>query len=1003
MSLRKHARGAAITAVTILTAAASVTFGLSSAAMAADDATTYYIDCSAEGDGNGSEASPFTSLDQINAIMLTAGDRALFRRGATCNGEFAPQGGGSQAAPVVIADYGDAATRAVIDADGAENGVLLKNNSFLHLTDLEVVAPGDNIQKRRGVAITGEDGGALKGIRVEGMYIHDVRGTLPAVADPGSVGSFKGKTDTATGGIIVDAEGDKTPTWFEGLQILNNRIEDVDRQGIYFWSNWCQRPMLNRWGNFCDQPWAPSTDVLVAGNELRSIGGDGLVLHNVDGGVVEHNTLDGFNRRSKSNNAGLWTANADNVTFQYNRVMNGLSTYDTQAFDIDHATNDITIRYNFSRDNEGGFLLLCPDNSGTINARVHDNISVNEGARVVQNGCGGPVKDAQIYNNTIYSDSTAQQFWLGSGTNATVDVFNNLIVAEGEGRITYGVPTGVNVHDNLFQGVDIGDAESDNIVTDDAALSDPRSYEPDGYRLLSDSPAIGAGIPRPEEGTTDFFDTPAPGGDAEPVNIGAYQGDGFPAPDSVECTARLRAEGGTVVDGIAAFTLTSTNPCAHDVPGGPVTVSVSPDFEIVGVPGLPEVPSGESAKTEVRIAVPAETASGRYPVAFSQDGVRPVTGVITVPQRYSEIAAEDFDDVIEGDVPVGWTRTDANGSGVADLDGDRSLRIERIESTTNVARWDFGEDESPDRVAFAVRAAQTDSALGVHLLDADGGAVARISLADIGVWSYSDNAYFTDTDESYAADTWYDVVIERSGDRFTVAVDGELLGTGAVGSVKPIAALRVQVPSSARNDGSFAVDDIVLEQESEGGLVPADPKPADTVKTEPVEREAADAGESASEGPSIVPQRPAVVEAGNSAAFEVRGFRANEPVTVTVGESSGTAYTDESGRTVVAVPLGERTVISDAEVRAEQDRLGDGILVGWPSDTDEEQNGGGSSPSGQPTASVGADDGAPAATVSFGSDELAETGQELPWAPVGAAVILLALAAGLMVRRRRLH
>lgn len=82
----------------------------------------------------------------------------------------------------------------------------------------------------------------------------------------------------ASGGIMVEALGKTTATEFPGLVIQNNFIKDVDREGIYVWSNWCQHPeLVASWnGPLCDAPWHPITGSIIRNNVLESIGGDGI-------------------------------------------------------------------------------------------------------------------------------------------------------------------------------------------------------------------------------------------------------------------------------------------------------------------------------------------------------------------------------------------------------------------------------------------------------------------------------------------------------------------------------------------------------------------------------------------------------------------------------------------------------------------------------------------------------------------------------------------------------
>src|SRR5204863_9569686 len=73
----------------------------------------------------------------------------------------------------------------------------------------------------------------------------------------------------------------------------------------------------------------------------------------------------------------------------------------------DWNSRNTVIQYNYSHDNDGGFLLICNEgghdaeesagNTGTV---VRYNISQNDRKRGIN--IAGPVKDSLVYNNTIY-------------------------------------------------------------------------------------------------------------------------------------------------------------------------------------------------------------------------------------------------------------------------------------------------------------------------------------------------------------------------------------------------------------------------------------------------------------------------------------------------------------------------------------------------------------------------------------------------------------------------
>ena len=67
---------------------------------------SYYVDCSAATNGNGSQSSPWNNLATVNATTFAPGDQILFKRGITCVGTLSPQGSGSSGSPIAVDAYG---------------------------------------------------------------------------------------------------------------------------------------------------------------------------------------------------------------------------------------------------------------------------------------------------------------------------------------------------------------------------------------------------------------------------------------------------------------------------------------------------------------------------------------------------------------------------------------------------------------------------------------------------------------------------------------------------------------------------------------------------------------------------------------------------------------------------------------------------------------------------------------------------------------------------------
>ncbi|WP_372404177.1 right-handed parallel beta-helix repeat-containing protein [Streptomyces luteireticuli] len=488
------------------------------AAAAAAAARTVHVDCSAPSSGTGSPDSPVNSIPALNAQTPAPGDRVLFRRGTTCRGQLYLHTSGTPEAPIGYGAYGDGA-KPRIDADGNLAAVWLRNAAHITVSDLDLTAPGDNTTARRGVWLQAVDSGDLPGITLERLDIHDVRGVLPARTGGNAA---NGKYAGASGGIVAEALGSTVPSAFTGLTLRDNTLRSVDRAGIYLWSNWCRRPQLATfWNGLCTAPWHPHTGLLVERNTLSSTGGDGLAVKSTADALVQHNTLDGFDERAGSVNAGMWTANSDRITFQYNRSSGGATDRDGQGFDVDHSTRQVTFQYNVSSDNAGGFFLLCPygaDVPGNAeDFTIRYNLSVNDRARTFQI-CSGGLKRGRIHNNTIQLPRVPQgathRLVLENATRpGTLDVqfTNNIVRGSGTdaGTLAWTLddPSFVLDH-NLLHHIPVPPAAT-HTLTEAPLLTapGPGTTDPAAYRLLPDSPARRAGTPLADDGGRDFFGT----------------------------------------------------------------------------------------------------------------------------------------------------------------------------------------------------------------------------------------------------------------------------------------------------------------------------------------------------------------------------------------------------------------------------------------------------------------------------------------------------------------
>ena len=464
-------------------------------ALDARAATTRYVDCSAPTSGDGSRLAPWNDLATANAAPLGPGDRLLLRRGTVCAGPLAPIAEGSEQQPVRIGAYGSGA-RPRVDAT-SEDAVLLRNTSFTIVRDLEVTNAGPEA-RRRGVHILA-DGQLVRGLTVRDLYIHDVDGDL--AKDGFGSGGIQG--DVANGGR------------FDGLLIEKNRIEDVSRSGIFLPIGGGTRPRSG-------EPWPEaSTNVVVRGNRLTRLAGDGIVSLGTVGAVLEENVVSTGNLRGMSIysgtpvcNAGIWTFSANDTVIQRNEVFDmRFNGCDGNGFDVDYEQDGTIVQYNYSHDNEGGFILLCTDDRPRT-AQVRFNLSVNDAWAVAQSPCAFPriggFDGIRFHNNTFIGPNPLLSFQnLRSDSlldTQNLDFRNNLFVADPP--IARPFPCGAGCSNNLFFGMP---AQGTDAITANPQLVAPsrsgngRRRVGMGFRLRRGSPAIGAGVEVPDAVTQDYF------------------------------------------------------------------------------------------------------------------------------------------------------------------------------------------------------------------------------------------------------------------------------------------------------------------------------------------------------------------------------------------------------------------------------------------------------------------------------------------------------------------
>ncbi|MEV4438282.1 right-handed parallel beta-helix repeat-containing protein [Streptomyces sp. NPDC049577] len=473
----------------------------------------YYVDCAGGDDSAAGTAqtTAWRSLDRVNKAVLQPGDSILLRSGTTCKGVLAPHGSGTASRPVVVTSYGGTA-RAAIAAGGARAAVLLENAQGWELRNLDVsnhtTADGT---ARIGIYVLLTDFGTGTHYVVDNVNVHDVTGT-----------DSTGPDAEDSGGIVFKAAGSKVPTGFDGIQVSRSTVSGTDGYGIATSSQWSKRELFPGGSN----SFVPLAHIRITGNRLSDMGGDGIVVQNGADPLIDHNLVDGFGLRATAYHSGIWAWNSDRPVMEYNEVTHGASSPPAMAYDVDGANANVVYQYNYSHDNGGGFITFC-NAPGQLSdgATVRYNISQNDHDAtysgitfpVIFNGCGVTQKNVSFYNNVVYS--TVAKALVGNAGQTSVAYRNNIFRgADGGSTISDTVST--FDHNLYFHITDRPSADAH------ALTADPRFTAPgtgsQGYRLKPGSPALGAGVPIPDNGGHDYYGHTVPAGTAPAV--GAAQG-----------------------------------------------------------------------------------------------------------------------------------------------------------------------------------------------------------------------------------------------------------------------------------------------------------------------------------------------------------------------------------------------------------------------------------------------------------------------------------------------
>jgi hypothetical protein len=550
--------------------------------------TTYYVDCSAGTNGDGSQSSPWNNLDTVNATTFAPGDSILFKRGTTCTGQLWPKGSGTAGSPISMGAYGTGALPII--SGGSSQGVIkLWNQEYWEISDLE--SAGGDIW---GIYVSGDAADTFDYIRITNVVAHDVGGVVE---------------DKETGLVVVNPSS--ADTFFNDVVI--------DGAVAYNTTQWMG--ILGGGDEYNRERTSPrSTNVIIRNSSVNNVYGDAICIFQVNHGLIE--TSVGWDTGNKPNTGigtpnSIWTWMCGDCTVQYNEgYLADSPSHDGGVYDIDWGDSDNFIQYNYAHDSQGYCLSVFGSKGATTNSVVRYNVCSNnardaglvdrQGDIFVSTWAGGTLDGVQIYNNTVYWNPAANYGALkqtAAYTGSRPNFFKNNIIYSTVPTLIYTTNTDMELDYNIYWYTGAGDpvwvwnrkakvgfstyqaysGQDAHGMYADPMLNDP-TYHGVGmpttsFTLQAGSPAIDAGadvcvgITGCTMGTQDFF------GNAIPSNglydIGAHEYGGAP-PDPTDTPEPPTDTPVPPTDTPEPPPTDTPEPPPTDTPGGPTDTPAPP-------------------------------------------------------------------------------------------------------------------------------------------------------------------------------------------------------------------------------------------------------------------------------------------------------------------------------------------------------------------------------------------------------------------------------------------
>ena len=464
-------------------------------------ASAIYISSLGGNDNNNGLTPEFAlqSLTKVNALDLLPGDSLLFKSGEIFIGELEIKNeGGTPENPIFIGSFGEG-EKPVFDGDGFLSTIHIVNSGNIIFSNLEIKNNGGPSKEgvsedlRYGMFLenTFSDGTIFENYKLENLTFKNIFPTTEVTDDDNTGVNAHAITTSGSWG------DDEHPSRFRNILIENCFFTRTARHAAVF----------------------KAIDSLTIRNNLfEHVGGAGMVIsNNCTNILVEKNvtnyTGSKIDPRMAGRGSGIWCYRSKNLTVQHNKFMHAHGIHDSYGMHIDIGNRNVVYQYNYSEDNEGGFVEILGAN---VNVGYRYNLSVGDGWRKRGNRMGqifwlagwsgdpkNPVGSDSIfvYNNSIYvRDSISPGIWI-EAVSKNACIYNNSIkVANDFGPVVIKNNSDFNDFDfNIWYG-NIPETDENgnayrglNAITSNPLYNDEIVIDSSGFKLQAESPAIHAG------------------------------------------------------------------------------------------------------------------------------------------------------------------------------------------------------------------------------------------------------------------------------------------------------------------------------------------------------------------------------------------------------------------------------------------------------------------------------------------------------------------------------